>query len=175
MAGAKFTVEFDSRQVLATLEQLLQATGDLRPVFQDIGEYLDLAHRERWDKEVSPDGTPWEPLSDATLRRRALKGVSRGKGQKRKSLTTRKGNTKIGAIRALANAGILVESGGLRETLRYYATDSGLEFGSDRPYGATHQFGRSEAGIPARPWLGVSRSDETEILDILQTHLKNTS
>lgn len=36
---------------------------------------------------------------------------------------------------------ILRESGALLDTLRHQVTDDGLEFGTDRPYGAIHQYG----------------------------------
>ncbi|MCC8998035.1 MAG: phage virion morphogenesis protein [Candidatus Contendobacter sp.] len=38
-------------------------------------------------------------------------------------------------------------------------------------YGATHQFGNPNLNIPARPFLGLSQSDEQELLDILNDHL----
>ena len=38
-----------------------------------------------------------------------------------------------------------------------------------RPHAAVHQFGGAEVGmpIPARPYLGVSPADETEILSVV--------
>ncbi|WP_241085742.1 phage virion morphogenesis protein [Candidatus Vondammii sp. HM_W22] len=92
-----------------------------------------------------------------------LTGVKRGKGEKRRSLTKRGGGTKAGAIGKLAGKRILVESGALRDS---------LEFGTDRKYGATHQLGDQERGIPARPFLGIDDQDRDEILAILQRHLE---
>lgn len=105
MTGSSLSIdiEIDDRQIQAALRRLAAAGADLKPAFAEIGEYLDLATRERFDREQAPDGTPWEPLSDATLRRRMLKGVKRGKGQKRRRLTTRAGNTRAGAIKRLAH------------------------------------------------------------------------
>ncbi len=174
MAGTRLEikVEMDDRAVRSALQRLIKAGADLKPAFAEIGEYLDLATRERFDREEAPDGTSWEPLSEATLRRKMLKGVKRGKGKKRRRLTTRAGNTKAGAIKRLAQASILVESGDLRDTLRYHATADSLEFGTDRKYGATHQFGDDEdRNIPARPYLGLSDADRAEIVAILREHL----
>lgn len=175
MAGTTLgiTVKIDDRAVREALTRLTRAGGDLRTAFADIGEYLDLATRARFDAQRGPDGVPWEPLSDATLRRTMLGGVKRGKGQQRRALTKRGGGTKAGAIRKLAGKEILVESGDLRDTLRYRASARSLEFGTDRKYGATHQFGDPDRHIPARPFLGINDADRAEILAILQRHLED--
>lgn len=82
------------------------------PLFAQINEYLLRAHRERFSKQQSPDGKAWQPLSPAYAR------------QKHRN----------------ANR-ILVLRGHLASTLRGQYDDSGLEFGTDRPYGAIHHFG----------------------------------
>lgn len=145
MAGASLGIgiEIDNRDVLQALRRLQEAGGNLQGAFADIGEYLLISHRERWDQQVSPDGTPWAPL--------APKYQARKKKNQDKTL--------------------LLE-GDLRDLLRYQASPDGLEFGTDRIYGATHQFGREEAGISARPFLGLSDQDRTEVLAILQEHLE---
>jgi phage gpG-like protein len=173
MAGASLSikVKFDDNRIMAALTSLEKAGGNMQLAFQDIGEYLLLSHRERFDKEQAPDGTPWEPLAESTLRRKMLKGVRRGKGEKRKSLTTGKG-TKSGAINVLARSKILVERGDLRDTLRYQASSDGLLFGTDRIYGATHQFGDEERNIPSREYLGLSEEDQAEIIAIIDSHLE---
>ena len=142
-AGIKIDYQYQDRHVLDALDRLIQAGNDLQPVFADIGEYLLLAHDERWARQEDPDGSPWAPLSPRYAARK-------------------KKNPDL----------ILVLDGFLRDTLAYNATASGLEFGSNRIYAATHQFGDDSRNIPARPWLGISADDETEILDILQDHLK---
>jgi phage gpG-like protein len=173
MAGVNLgiRVELDDRRIMAALRSLERAGGNMQLAFAGIGEYLLLSHRERWDKEQAPDGTPWEPLADSTLRRKMLKGVRRGKGQKRKSLTTGKG-TKAGAINALARSKILVERSDLRDLLLYQASGDGLLFGTDRIYGATHQYGDEERNIPAREFLGLSEADQVEVIAIIDSHLE---
>lgn len=175
MAGSFVAVGFEDRAVRQALKRLQRAGADLQPAWRDIGEYLLNSTRERFDREQAPDGTPWEPLAESTLRRKMLKGVGRGKGKPRKSLTTGRGNTKVGAIRRLASNQILVESGNLRDLMRYQATREGLRFGSDRVYAAIQQFGGADVGrpdIPARPFLGLSAADRAEVLAILNQHLE---
>ena len=64
---------------------------------------------------------------------------------------------------------ILTLYGHLRGTLDYQASAREVRIGTPLIYGATHQFGRGP--IPARPFLGLSSSDEQELLDILNEHL----
>ncbi|MGY0523026.1 phage virion morphogenesis protein, partial [Pseudomonas aeruginosa] len=83
------------------------ALGDPSVLLQDIGELLLNIHRHRFRAQVSPDGTPWQPLSPAYLRRK------------------RKNRDKI-----------LTLDGHLRNLLRYQVEGNELLFGSDRPYAA---------------------------------------
>jgi phage virion morphogenesis protein len=72
------------------------------------------------------------------------------------------------------NDRILRDSGTLADTLAYQISGDQLEFGTNREYAATHQFGREADGIPARPFLGLSTglfNDGDEIIAILQSHL----
>lgn len=81
--------------------------------------------------------------------------------------------------------GILREKGTLQDTLRKQVTSTELAFGTDRVYGAVHQFGQKKGAsgktgkgrsipwgdIPAREYLGLSADDETEVLFIVQQYL----
>lgn len=143
MAGASLSIHIDDREVSLALQRLERLGGNLQGAFADIGEYLLNSHHERWVRQEAPDGTPWAPLAAKTVKRK----------KKNKDKT-------------------LVLEGNLRDLLRYQAGPEGLEFGTDRIYGATHQFGREEAGIPARPFLGLTDADRVELLDIIGDHLE---
>lgn len=81
--------------------------------------------------------------------------------------------------------GILREKGTLQDTLRKQVNATELNFGTDRPYGAVHQFGQKKGAsgqfgkdrpipwgdIPAREYLGLSGVDEIEIALIIQGYL----
>jgi phage virion morphogenesis protein len=143
MAGATIEVQIDDAAVIERLQRLSRI-GDVDPALEDFGTYLLDSHEFRFQLEVSPEGEPWELLNPAYRRRKLAAG-----GPDR----------------------ILTFSGDLRETLRYQVGGGELRFGTDRPYGATHQFGDFDRGIPARPFLGLSEDDEAELADILQAHL----
>lgn len=73
MAGAFLTVTPSGQEsVLTLLKELYAKTGDLEPVFRDIGEELLESHKARWKMEVSPGGEPWLPLSEETIQRKGF-------------------------------------------------------------------------------------------------------
>jgi len=145
MAGASelINIDYDDAAVQQSLKKLLDKLGNLTPVFQDIGESLLISHRERFDRAISPDGIPWAELSPDY--------------QKRK----RRNRDKI-----------LVLDGWLRQ-LHYTANDTELDLGTDRLYGATHQFGDASRNIPARPFLGLDEAERATVLDILEEWLSS--
>ena len=145
MVGVNLAAQLSGvSELIDTLNQLMNKTRDLQPALSQVGEYLLESHQSRFQLEVAPDGTPWAPLSPDTLARK--------KGEDR----------------------ILQDQGTLRDTLSYEATASELLFGSNLEYAATHQFGREEDGIEARPFIGITDGpwqDSVEILGILRDYL----
>lgn len=186
MAGA--TLEFDAVAALAVVNEAAAAMADPKPMLRDIGEFLLIAHDQRFASQASPDGTPWKALSPAYLKRK------------------KKNQDKI-----------LVLDGFLKNTLRYQVSDNQLLFGTNRIYGAMMHFGgsidvaarsqqayfrqdgkTSEVGnlfvskrksnfaqwvtigaytiqIPARPWLGISDDDNYAIAGIATRYLMPNS
>lgn len=148
MAGAFIQVKLTGQaELVATLNQMMKNSSDLTPALSQIGEYLQASHHARFQLEVAPDGTPWEPLAPETIKRK--------KGEDR----------------------ILQDKGYLRDQLSYETTLNQLLFGSNLEYAATHQFGREEGGIVQREFLGLTSgpwNDGEEILAILQDHLQTS-
>ncbi|EPL63721.1 bacteriophage protein [Stutzerimonas stutzeri B1SMN1] len=186
MAGV--TLEFDAVAALAVVNEAAAALADPAPMLRDIGEFLMIAHDQRFASQASPDGTPWQALSPAYLKRK------------------KKNRDKI-----------LVLDGFLKNTLRYQVNNNELLFGTNRIYGAMMHFGGSidvaarsqqayfrqdgksgEVGnlfvskrksnfaqwvtigaytiqIPARPWLGISDDDNYAIAGIATRYLMPNS
>lgn len=145
MAGASelINIDYDDAAVRQALKKLLAKLGSLEPVFRDIGESILISHRERFDRAISPEGISWAELSPDY--------------QKRK----RRNRDKI-----------LVLDGWLRQ-LNYAASETELRIGTDRVYGATHQFGDPARNIPARPFLGLDEAERATVLDILSDWLSD--
>ncbi|EOB4244603.1 phage virion morphogenesis protein [Vibrio metschnikovii] len=147
---ARIRVELDGlKEVRDSLSNLIARSNDLTPAMASIGELLLLSHDERFTSQTAPDGTPWQALSETT----------QGMKPRNSSL-------------------ILTLNANLRK-LSYNASAKSLEFGSNEPYAAMHQFGGTTSPrsmipnkqIPARPFLGVSKSDEEGILSALSDYL----
>ena len=152
MAGAHLDVDvIGLGRVQRVLARLSDASQDVDPILRDIGEYLLTQTRTRFDDEVDATGRPWEPLEP---------GYAKAKAEER------------------PNAGILVYDNFLRGTLAYVVSAGELALGTNLPYGARQHFGFTGPDSlgrtfdhPARPWLGVSSGDESEIVGILRQHL----
>ncbi|MDZ7831632.1 MAG: phage virion morphogenesis protein [Desulfobacterales bacterium] len=75
-------------------------------------------------------------------------------------------------------AKILTESGQLRNSIIYSAKPERFAYGTNKIYGAIHQFG-GKAGrgrkvtIPARPYLGIAAADMEEFGETLRDHLED--
>lgn len=112
MAGASISIEYEAGKALTFLRRLGEHIDDLSPLFGQIGDHLIESTQDRFAAQQAPDGTPWAPLSPAYARRK------------------KKNADKILVLDAI-----------LRDTLAYNAGPRELEFGTNRIYGAIHQFG----------------------------------
>jgi phage virion morphogenesis protein len=79
---------------------------------------------------------------------------------------------KPATLRHKKGAKILTESNHLRDSIRHQVGGNTLRVGTNRPYGAIHQFGgRAGRGrrvnIPARPYLGIGERESKEIVQIV--------
>ncbi|KHS86522.1 phage virion morphogenesis protein [Pectobacterium carotovorum] len=106
------TLALDYRDALQVLLAIEETVKFPQAMLQGMGEKLLELHQQRFAEQKSLDGTPWQSLS--------------ARYQKRK----RKNADKI-----------LTRDGYLRNTLRWQVNANQLLFGTDRVYGAIHQFG----------------------------------
>jgi phage gpG-like protein len=155
-----YEIQLDTLGVDQALAGLDARAGDLSPLMDDIGAYLEQMARDRIEAtNVGPDGTPW-PVS----------------------------------LRAELDGGkTLFETGRLAASLTHLAGRDFSQIGSNVIYAGVHQEGAIITGkgggalvfklpdgqlievasveIPARPYLGVSDDDETEILALTADYL----
>ena len=117
---ATFTIMLKGIAATQTaLKKLKAALADRRPMLNDIGHALTKSVQDRFVAMQSPDGAPWKPLHPRTIRQKRNKNK------------------------------ILTERGLLRGSIHYELNGDTLEVGTDRKYGAIHQFG-GVVKIPAR-------------------------
>lgn len=159
--------KLDSQPVLARLAQIRRDIDDLSPAMLAIGEILTESTKQRFSDSTAPDGSRWKPNAPATV----LATLARISGaySKKTGKLTKKGSTAVMGKKPLVATGIL------QDTISYNLINGGdgVEIGTNRFAGewdggaAVHQFGSKDGKIPARPFLGISTDDETDILAIL--------
>lgn len=149
-------IEFDNADVRAIISRLVSELEDPTPAFQDIGEYLVVSTKERFQEGIAPDGTPWAPNKDATAARKGY------------------------------NQPLIGETKRLSNEFHPEASASGVSIGTNLVYAAVQQLGAKKGSlgtsktgrplpwgdIPARPFLGVSDTDAENIVAIALEHLE---
>jgi len=100
-------------------------------------EVVSQTQRRISDEKTDPDGNAWE-------------GWSTGYAAKRRS-----------------GHSLLMNEGDLVSDIHYQVSASEAIVGSNLIYAATHQMGDDSRNIKARPFLGVSNDNETDLVRIL--------
>ncbi len=167
------TVKVNDRRVLETLNQLIGRTKNLRPAFLEIGEDLVDSTKRRFNTATSPDGTQWSPNSTVTVAK--FLGTKASNFKKDGSLS------KAGQARSGSKKPLTGETKALQRTINYQLQGSrGVSVGSPMIYAAMQQFGGSKSqfphlwgNIPARPFLGASKPDVENIVQIIKSYLDN--
>lgn len=143
-------IAIDSREIDAAFAKLSDRMSDLTPVMQNIGEYMRGETDANFANQRSPDGSPFKFLNPRYARQK----------EKRKGIRS-----------------ILQFSGSLRASIAYQVEPdgSGVAIGTNiktpgggYSLGIIHQEGSTKRNIPARPFLGVSKENEIEIVSIIE-------
>lgn len=153
----KTTIETD--EITGALARVSAALENPLPLMQDLGEYFVDSTTKRFPTGTAPDGSVWAPKSPVTI---AAQG-----GRKTNRLDVRP---------------LFGPSGALSSTISYEAFADRVEWGSPMVYAAMQQFGGAKSAfphlwgnIPARPFLGISAEDETNVLDIIGEYLSEAA
>lgn len=141
------------RQIEHKLAGLVEAFGDLEPLMDGLGLYLESSTIERFETETAPDGSRWTP----SLRAKQEGGKTlTDRGQLRSSVTHEAGSdwTAVGSNKVYA--GIHNQGGVIRAKsgpFLTFALPGGLGFRRV-----------AQVKIPARTFIGISREDEDELV-----------
>ena len=191
MSGASLDIQLtlgNADEVKAAFLKLQGTLQDLTPVFRDIGEAMLNVTRERFNTQTAPDGTPWKPLSPAykLIKKPNADKILTLYGRLRGTLTYQAGPKEV-RIGTPLIYGATHQFGAAKGSFGTVAAQIN-EYTRRGKSGRDAQ-GRSTAAkpisvrahtrkmaipwgdIPARPFLGLSTSDEQELLDILNDHL----
>lgn len=168
MAGAIIFTRIESKAPRRVFAALSRVMANPTPVMAAIGTGLVESTHERFERAVDPGGQAWAPLLPAYA------AIKRGPG----------------ILRAAGMAG------GLMGSITRRAGRDRVEVGTNKIYAGVHQHGATirankakalvfrlaggmvmakSVTIPARPFLGLTRSDEDMILDMLQDALERAT
>lgn len=139
MAGTGLEIRIESDAVgrlNRRISELAARLTDFRPLLESVGAEIESQTRRRISEEnAAPDGTPWQPWSDDYA------------------------ETRHGGHSLLEGEGELLDS------IQYLVEGDRVVVGTNLVYGAIHQFGGDEVGIPipARPYLGIGPENEEDL------------
>lgn len=131
---------------LDTLKALLakMSSMDIEELEKSLGVTLESNTQERFETKKDPDGIPWKKWSD-----KYAKKASRD--SRRNLLTGPKSH--------------------LKKSIAFESRSDGLYVGSTMVYARVHQDGWQKKNIPARPYLGVGRTDEYDLEKTVEAFL----
>jgi phage virion morphogenesis protein len=157
-------VDLTEDQITAALERLSRSLTNLAPVMQDIGELMVRSTKVRFTEGRAPDGNAWLPKSATTI------AAYQARGDR------------------VDFRPLFGPSGRLSSEIFYEvgADGASVEIGSNMIYSAVMQFGAAQGAfgatargspipwgpIPARPFLGVSEEDRSNILAAIDEWLE---
>jgi len=168
----------NDRQVQRAFARAAGLVGDMFQLMNRIGQEYEKSVLDNFKSQVSPEGRPWQRLSQATL----TAGLVKRKGFKKS------GDLKAKGKKWLAGKKILIGRGDLEQAIHYQADKNQVVIGvgGHIPYGAIHQFG-GPAGrkskrvmIPARPYLAendgtglrLAARDREMIMRLSEKHIR---
>lgn len=155
MAGVSVKIEIDDAATIAALKEL-EDLGDFKQaVFKNVGQYLVRSHKARLAKQVSPDGTPFKPLSPAYKKRKKGKLILVESGQLGSYFDT------------IENGELFVGTSGPHVRIH----QEGGTVSPNRRIGQALVMS-DPITIPARPHVGLSADDLVEIDAIVRDHIR---
>lgn len=168
------TIRLDEGEVTARLADASRRLTDMSDLMADIADGLSLSTRKRFASGTDPEGNAWVPRSQATLDRYASMKPPRRPGPHPLTVST-----------------------GLMRSIHPFSGPDHAGVGSSQIYAAAMQFGAAQGqfgaaigkdkrgrdyfhpipwgNIPARPFLGLSAQDRTEVIATTAEHLSGVA
>lgn len=183
MTGISISVELQEATARQALRDLLARMENPRGFYKGVGDLLLASTSTRFETETGPDGKPWTPLKAATIRARTKK--------KQLPLTILRANTKgisgsslAGSINAVFSDDE-VRVGSTKEYAAIHQLGGTIEKQAGSRYVVGRRFAKrdKEGGkdvaikahtitIPARPYIGISATDQEAILEQAEDFLR---
>ncbi|MEP0235539.1 phage virion morphogenesis protein [Roseibium sp.] len=195
MTGVRSNLTIEDERVNAALTHVAQAGGDTSALMAEIsGAMLFSVHR-RFETETAPNGTPWARHAPRTAKARLKRSRKNAAGtQLGTPKILRDSNRLYSSIiseassdeaavgtnlvyAAIHQAGGTVTQYPQSRMVRFRKVGRQTRFAKKahkRAYDRPVTYGARTIVIPARPYLGFSDTDQTEILAITEAHFEAT-
>lgn len=182
MAGA--TLEYAYKDALTVINKIAAAAGDIDPLLRNMGEFLIRSHYIRFNEQTAPDGSKWKALSPRYLKQ---------KKKNKDKILTLDGYLKNTLRYQLNDGELLFGSNRPYAAIHHFggeikkqARDAEVFFKQNKNGSVGKQFvkkkqsnfaqavkiGAHVVKMPARPWLGTSATDNTELTNIALRYME---
>ncbi|MBF0178096.1 MAG: phage virion morphogenesis protein [Magnetococcales bacterium] len=161
MSGATLDIQIDDRSALAMLAGLQARAADLTPAMQAIGEHIIETTQVRFDAQVAPDGTAWQPDNPGYWASKKIKKVLTESSRLRGSVVYKAGRDQV-----VVGTNVLYAA-----VHQFGATIVPVQAKRLRFQIGSHVVYAKKVTIPARPFLGVNDTDQKAIMATIQDFL----
>lgn len=173
MADELIKIEHNLPGVQRELDRIARRCGSMRPALKAMGQALVLSTDERFSKQVDHRGDKWRDLKKATWRKKKNSKILTESTKLRDGISPEvDGDTLL--VGSDSPYGAIHQLGGeIRQegvTLHLKGTGRATRFAKKGQGDRTKTVDRT-IKMPARPYLGVSRDDEEELLAIAGDYL----
>lgn len=149
MADAVVEIQDDELKALcARLNKIALKPGERKDLLGRIGAEIETQTTERFATKETPDGDSWTDIAESTKNHYLKRFGSKNPGN-----------------------GILWREGSLMNSITHEVNSWSVVVGATKVYAAVHHFGWKDRNIPARPYLGLSDEDKTDIIAIINGFL----
>ncbi|WP_339863191.1 phage virion morphogenesis protein [Paremcibacter congregatus] len=154
MTGFRTHLELDDADLQRMFSGLLSMGQNLAPVLDEIGAYVEMSTKERFESNIAPDGTPWTPSH-------------RAQAEGGRTLLN-EGHLRDSINRAPASQDEVVVSTNLiyaaiHQTGGTIVPRSAKKLAFKTPFGMAFL---DEVTLPARPFFGLSAEDNRAIPEV---------
>lgn len=146
----RITIKVDTKDIVNDIKRKLQKTtrNNKKGLLKSIGIDMVSEVKTRFKKGVDMNGKKWVPLKPDTIAARRKRNPGKW-------------------VRPLIDTGALRASVS-KYTLKY----NYVEIKSNAPYADIHQYGYRPKNIPARPFLGINKSQKKRYNKLITLYYK---
>lgn len=182
-----YKVTLSDDVALAALQSLLKRMDNPRGFYANVGEQLLNSTMDNFDREAGPDGVPWKKLMPKTIKRREEKKLTpirilRARGRLAGSLNIAAADNEVRIGSPMKYAAIHQLGGEIKKkerlsTIFQHRDETTGKVApkfrkkSESNYHREVTVKEHSIPMPARPYLGVSKEDQEEIIKIARRWL----